>query len=257
VSVSTNLVMASLGEETRASCRGPADHNAVALILPHKSLLGFTGGAIGADIYRDRSGILCRTLADCAKVLFGRWQSRVSGRPEVGGKIPSSTMAEEMLTPGDGQVRAIILLMINPLRSAANSAQLEAAFAHLDFLVAVDFYINETTRHAHVILPSPSPAEQPHYEFGLYHLAVRNVTKWSWPAVSSPPGSPAAWQVVLHLSAIFMGLAGRSTREIDDVVFRQLATAAVEHCTWPKLSVEAVGVGFVRPSPVRLEGRPT
>jgi amidase len=69
VSVSANLVMASLGEETRASCRGPANHNAVALILPHKSLLGFTGGAIGADIYCDRSGILCRTIGDCAKVL--------------------------------------------------------------------------------------------------------------------------------------------------------------------------------------------
>jgi Asp-tRNA(Asn)/Glu-tRNA(Gln) amidotransferase A subunit family amidase len=69
VSVSTNLVMASLGEETRASTRGPANHNAVALILPHKALLGFVGGAIGADIYCDRTGILCRTIADCATVL--------------------------------------------------------------------------------------------------------------------------------------------------------------------------------------------
>ncbi|MCZ6876313.1 MAG: amidase family protein [bacterium] len=69
LSVSINLVMASLGEETRASCRGPSNHNAVALILPHKSMLGFDGGAIGADIYCDRSGILCRTIADCAKVL--------------------------------------------------------------------------------------------------------------------------------------------------------------------------------------------
>ena len=69
VSVSANLCMASLGEETRASCRGPANHNAVALILPHKAMLGFDGGAIGADIYCDRTGILCRTLADCAKVL--------------------------------------------------------------------------------------------------------------------------------------------------------------------------------------------
>jgi amidase len=69
VSVSANLVMASLGEETRASCRGPANHNAVALILPHKSMLGFNGGAIGADIYCDRSGILCRTIGDCARVL--------------------------------------------------------------------------------------------------------------------------------------------------------------------------------------------
>src|SRR5499425_1837383 len=69
VSVSTNLVMASLGEETRASTRGPANHNAVALILPHKAMLGFVGGAIGADIYCDRTGLLCRTIADCAKVL--------------------------------------------------------------------------------------------------------------------------------------------------------------------------------------------
>src|SRR5215470_5262918 len=69
VSVSANLVMASLGEETRASTRGPANHNAVALILPHKALLGFVGGAIGADIYCDRTGILCRTITDCAKVL--------------------------------------------------------------------------------------------------------------------------------------------------------------------------------------------
>jgi amidase len=68
-SVSANLVMASLGEETRASCRGPANHNAVALILPHKAMLSFHGGAIGADIHVDRTGILCRTIMDCAKVL--------------------------------------------------------------------------------------------------------------------------------------------------------------------------------------------
>ena len=69
VSVSANLVMASLGEETRASTRGPANHNSVALILPHKAMLGFDGGAIGADIYCDRTGVLCRTITDCAKVL--------------------------------------------------------------------------------------------------------------------------------------------------------------------------------------------
>ena len=69
LSVSTNMVMASLGEETRASCRGPSNHNSVALILPHKAMLGFDGGAIGADIYCDRSGIHCRSIVDCAKVL--------------------------------------------------------------------------------------------------------------------------------------------------------------------------------------------
>ncbi|MGA7811278.1 amidase family protein [Bradyrhizobium sp.] len=69
LSVSTNLVMASLGEETRASCRGPANHNSVALILPHKAMLGFNGGAIGADIYTDRTGVICRSVFDCAKVV--------------------------------------------------------------------------------------------------------------------------------------------------------------------------------------------
>src|SRR5262245_15364131 len=173
---------------------------------------------------------------------IGRWKSRVSGQPEVGGMIPSSTMAEEILTPGDGQVRAMILVMTNPLRSAANSRQLEAAFADLDFLVAVDFYINETTRYAHLILPTPSPAELPSYEYGLYHLSVRNVTKWSWAAVPPPPGSPPAWEVLAKIAAIFMGFAGAPTKDIDDAVFRQLAGAVLAaDCSWPGLTTaEAV-----------------
>jgi len=121
---------------------------------------------------------------------IARWRSRVSGQPEVGGLIPSSTMGEEMLAPGAGQVRAMILLMTNPVRSAANSSQLAEAFAQLEFLVAVDFYINETTRHAHIILPTPSPAEQPGYEAGFYALSVRNVAKWSWPVLPPPDGGP-------------------------------------------------------------------
>jgi anaerobic selenocysteine-containing dehydrogenase len=172
---------------------------------------------------------------------FGRFRSRVSGQPEVGGMIPSSTMAEEILTPGDGQVRAMILLMTNPLRSAANSAQLEAAFAQLDFLVAIDFYINETTRFADIILPTPSPAEQPNYEFGLYHLSVRNVTKWSSTAVLPPASAPSAWEVILHIAAALMGMNGQSTKAVDDVVFSQLAGAAVKrNSQWDNLTAEEV-----------------
>jgi anaerobic selenocysteine-containing dehydrogenase len=179
-------------------------------------------------------------LAKSPPFQLGRWRSRVSGQPEVRGRIPSSAMAEEMLTPGDGQVRAMILLMTNPLRSAANSRQLETALSRLDFLVAVDLYINETTRHAHLILPTPSPAEQPGYEFGLYHLSVRNVVKWSWPVVPRPPELPEAWEVVSRLGAIFMGMADRSTAEVDDAVFRQLAAGAVKLAAWPGLTVEEV-----------------
>ncbi|HUM00530.1 MAG TPA: molybdopterin dinucleotide binding domain-containing protein, partial [Mycobacterium sp.] len=172
---------------------------------------------------------------------IGRWKSRVSGQPEVGGMIPSSTMAEEMLTPGDGQVRAMITLMTNPLRSAANSAQIERAFAGLEFFVAVDFYINETTCHAHIILPTPSAAEQANYEIGLYLLSVRNVAKWSWPAVPAPSGTPETWQVLSNISARLMGLAGMPEQAIDDFILRKFAEGAVdEQCPWAGLTVDEV-----------------
>jgi anaerobic selenocysteine-containing dehydrogenase len=172
---------------------------------------------------------------------IGRWKSRVSGQPEVGGLIPSSTMAEEMLTPGDGQVRAMILLMTNPLLSAANSEQLERAFAGLDFLVAIDFYINETTRHAHVILPTPCPAEQSGYELPFYLLSVRNVAKWSWPVVPPPPGTPDSWEVLSNLGARLMGLGDMPVQAVDDFVFRRLAEGAIDqNCPWPGLTVDEV-----------------
>jgi anaerobic selenocysteine-containing dehydrogenase len=170
---------------------------------------------------------------------IGRWKSRVSGQPEVEGMIPSSTMAEEMLTPGDGQVRAMILLMTNPVRSAANSAQLDEAFSRLDFLVAVDFYINETTRHAHIILPTPSPAEQANYEIGLYLLAVRNVAKWSWPAV--PAVAPETWEVLSAISARLMGLGEMPEKVVDDFIFQKFAEGALESDgRWPGLTVEEI-----------------
>jgi anaerobic selenocysteine-containing dehydrogenase len=171
---------------------------------------------------------------------IGRWRSRVSGQPEVEGLIPSSTMAEEMLTPGPGQVRAMILLMTNPVRSAANSEQLERAFAGLDFLVAVDFYLNETTRHAHIILPTPSPAEQESYEVGLYLLSVRNVAKWSQRAVPAPEGTPETWQVLSRIAAMLMGLGALPAQAVDDVVLKTFAAGAVEGSPWPGLTVDEV-----------------
>src|SRR5262249_6703545 len=172
---------------------------------------------------------------------IGRWKSRGGGQPEVQGMVPSSTMAEEMLTPGDGQVRAMILLMTNPLRSAANSTELEKAFAGLDFLVAIDFYINETTRHAHLILPTPSPAEQANYEIGLYLLSVRNVAKWTWPGVIPRSGCAETWEVFSKIGARLMGLDGMPEQAIDDFILRKFAEGAVdEQCPWPGLTVDEV-----------------
>ncbi len=171
---------------------------------------------------------------------IGRWTSRVSGQPEVEGLIPSSSMAEEILTPGVGQVRAMILLMTNPLRSAANSAELEEAFSGLEFLVAIDFYLNETTRHAHVILPTPSPAELASYELGFYLLSVRNVAKWSSPVVPPPQGAPETWQVLSNLAARLMGFAGMPEQVVDDFILRTLAEGAIDEQEgpWPGLTVD-------------------
>lgn len=163
----------------------------------------------------------------------------MSGQPEVSGHIPSSTMAEEILTPGDGQVRAMILLMTNPLRSAANSGQLEKAFASLDFMVAVDFYINETTRYADIILPTPSPAEEANYEIGLYSLAVRNVAKWSWP-LAEKTECPPAWEILSRLSAGLMGSGGMPAKDFDEFVFRQMTEGAIAKTHWNGVTVEKV-----------------
>jgi len=104
LSVSTNLVMASLGEETRASCRGPSNHNAVALILPHKAMLGFDGGAIGADIYCDRSGIHCRTIGDCAKVLDAL-KDPVNGYYDPRDPFTTVPRSSVLATPYAGHIR--------------------------------------------------------------------------------------------------------------------------------------------------------
>jgi len=112
---------------------------------------------------------------------FGRYHSRVRGLPEFGGELPVVTLAEEIDTPGSGQVRALVCSAGNPVLSTPNGARLDRALASLDFMVAIDPYINETTRHAHVILPPTSALEHSHYDLGLATLAVRNVAKYSPP----------------------------------------------------------------------------
>jgi anaerobic selenocysteine-containing dehydrogenase len=114
-------------------------------------------------------------------IKFGRYKSRVRGLPEFGGELPVVTLAEEMDTPGPGQVRAFICSAGNPVLSTPNGRRLERALGNLEFFVAIDPYLNETTRHAHVILPPTSALEHSHYDLGIATLAVRNVAKYSPP----------------------------------------------------------------------------
>ena len=115
----------------------------------------------------------------------GRWRSRVRGLPELGGMLPAATMAEEIETPGEGQIRALITLAGNPVLSVPGGDRLARALGRLDFMLSVDIYLNETTRHAHLVLPPRSALERGHYDLVFHALAVRNTVKWSEP-VSRP-----------------------------------------------------------------------
>jgi anaerobic selenocysteine-containing dehydrogenase len=127
---------------------------------------------------------------------FGAFKSRVSERPEFNRELPVAALAEEIETPGEGQVRALLTHAGNPVLSTPEGPRLSRALAGLDFMVSFDPYLNETTRHAHLILPPPKPLERAHYPVLFYTLAVRNVARWSEAVVPRPEGMPADWQVI-------------------------------------------------------------
>jgi len=122
-------------------------------------------------------------------VRLGRRASRVRKAPEVFGELPAACLAEEIETPGDGRIRALVTVAGNPVLSTPNGARLDRALATLDFMLSLDIYLNETTRHADVILPGLSALEQSHYDVVLRQLAIRNVATYS-PAVFAPPPHP-------------------------------------------------------------------
>lgn len=129
----------------------------------------------------------------------GHAHSRVRGLPAMGGEFPAAAMAEEILTPGEGQIRGMITVAGNPVLSTPNGAQLDQALAQLDFMVAIDIYINETTRHANIILPTTTGLETEHYDLVFHLLAVRNTAKYS-PALFEPEeGMRHDWQVLGEL----------------------------------------------------------
>ncbi len=156
---------------------------------------------------------------------FGRWQSRVRGLDEIFGELPAACLAEEIDTPGEGRVRALITLSGNPAVSTPNSARLDRALAQLEFMVSLDVYVNETTRHADVILPAPSPLRRSHYDLALYLFAVRNVAHYSAPVLPAEPDLPGEWVTLLRLTGIAAGLGpDADVAALDE----QVARAAIE-----------------------------
>ncbi|HEX6590628.1 MAG TPA: molybdopterin oxidoreductase family protein [Moraxellaceae bacterium] len=131
---------------------------------------------------------------------YGRQRSRVRGLPSFGGELPASVLAEEILTPGKGQIRVLATHAGNPVLSTPNGRQMDEALASLDFMFSIDIYINETTRHAHIILPPTSALERSHMDIGLAAVSVRNFAKWSPAMLPKPEGSRHDWEILLELS---------------------------------------------------------
>jgi anaerobic selenocysteine-containing dehydrogenase len=132
---------------------------------------------------------------------FGRWKTRVRGLPEFAGELPVAALAEEMETGGLGQVRGFVTHGGNPVLSTPNGARLDAALTQMEFYVAIDFYLNETTRHAHLILPPSSPLEREHYDLIFHTLAVRDTAKYSAPVFEKPAEARHEWQIMNSIAS--------------------------------------------------------
>src|SRR6185295_14307041 len=130
----------------------------------------------------------------------GRWTSRVRGLPETLGDLPASILAEEMETPGPGQVRALLTFAGNPVLSTPNGRRLDQALAGLEFMVSIDLYVNETTRHADVILPPAWSLTEDHVDLMFANYMVRNVARWSPAVVARGPEERADWEILLALT---------------------------------------------------------
>ena len=136
----------------------------------------------------------------------GRWSSRVRSLPEFNGELPVAALAEEILEPGDGQVRALVTIAGNPVLSTPDGLRLDRALTQLDFMVSVDPYLNETTRHAHLILPPTTSFESEHYDVIFHHFAVRNTARWNAPIANVDEHQRHDWEI---FAALAMGLTGK------------------------------------------------
>jgi anaerobic selenocysteine-containing dehydrogenase len=170
---------------------------------------------------------------------FGRWRTRVRGAKEVLGQAPVSCMLEEIATPGDGQIKALITVAGNPVLSTPAGHRLDAVLPQLEAMISVDLWLNETTRHADVILPGLSPLEQPHHDDLILQFAINSVANYS-PPVFHPnePGRPEEWEILIRLTGLCAGTPAEDVdvAAIDDGFFDYMAfTQGLDGATIRKL----------------------
>jgi anaerobic selenocysteine-containing dehydrogenase len=145
---------------------------------------------------------------------YGRWRSRVRGAPEFSGEFPVAILAEEILTPGEGRVRALITSAGNPVLSTPDGATVDRALTELDFMVSIDIYLNETTRHADFILPPAWGIETDHYDLAFHGLAVRDTAKYSPPLFEPEAGALRDWEIFRGLRRRLEAAPGRGARSM-------------------------------------------
>lgn len=145
---------------------------------------------------------------------FNRRQSRVQKLPDFAGEYPVATLADEILTEGDGQIKAMVTIAGNPVLSTPNGKQLEEAFESLDFMVAIDIYLNETSKHAHIILPTTTGLETAHYDLIFHQLAVRNTTKYNEALYKRSGNQRHDWEILTALTEKITGQKNSATPEM-------------------------------------------
>ncbi len=182
---------------------------------------------------------------------YDKYRSRVRGLPEFGGELPVAALAEEILTPGTGQIRALLTVAGNPVLSTPGGARLDAALDELEFMAAVDFYVNETTRHADVILPPTSALERDHYDVAFHTLAVRNTARFTPALFPKEPGARHDWQ-------IYAEIALRTTKRLGATGgWRRRLAAVARLRTSPTRTVDLMlRTGAARLSVRRLRRQP-
>jgi anaerobic selenocysteine-containing dehydrogenase len=158
----------------------------------------------------------------------GRWTSRVDGYPEVRGELPVAALAAEIETEGPGQLKALIAVAGNPALSTPDGARLDRALRDLDLMISVDIYLNESSRHADVVLPAPSPLQRAHYDFAFTALSVRNMANYSPEVIPREEGTPDEWEILLRLAGISTGMPHDfDIGRLDDGVLMTMITTAV------------------------------
>ncbi|WP_328441410.1 molybdopterin oxidoreductase family protein [Streptomyces sp. NBC_00444] len=160
---------------------------------------------------------------------LARWHSRVSEHPEAKGELPLSALAEEIdtATPEGEPIRALIAIAANPVLSAPDGDRLDKGLDSLDFMVSVDPYLNETSRHAHVVLPPPPPSQSAHYDFAFNTFAVRNQVRYTRAAVPLEPGRMSESEILARLTLAATGMHGADPAAVDALVVQQTLGKAV------------------------------